>query len=620
MSLASLAPRRVVTVDLGSGRVREDREDAGDRAWFLGGRGAAALLLARQAFWRHEALDPAAPFVIAAGLLNGTPWPASSRVQMAFRSPLTGIYGYANAGGSLGPRLAAHGILALVLEGRAERPSFLEVDASGVRLVGAGDLWGRSVSDATAALRGGRPGAAVACIGVAGENRVPLAAVMVDGERAAARCGGGAVLGSKNLKGIVVHGGAPGRLPDAFLARSRAAAARILATPGVSDFSRWGTPFLVAIKNEHGDLPAMNHRRGQVPFVDRIDADALEPYRAESKGCPGCPIRCGRVSEVRSGPHRSRSAGPEYETIDALGPNCLCGELEALLHANALCNEYGLDTISVGATIAFAMECHENGLLDDREVDLRWGNGEAVVELVERIAHREGIGDLLAGGARAAAQEIGPAAHGYALHVKGLEIPGQEPRVAKSFGLGHATSNRGADHLYALPTIDVAGLEAAARRLLPTAYPLVLDLDDETTKAQLVVFGEHYCAVSDALGVCKFTTTEMYALDPQDLADALVTIGLPFDGESLLEVGERIVNLERMLNARFGLDGRDDALPERFTTEALLMERGGQADARSIRSLPAMLGDYYRRRGWGRDGIPTAATLTRLGLAEWSLA
>jgi aldehyde:ferredoxin oxidoreductase len=620
MSSRSLALRRVITVDLGTGRVREEQEGADDRASFLGGRGAAALLLARRGFGNFEALDPAAPFVVAAGLLNGTPWPASSRVQMAFRSPLTGIYGYANAGGSLGPRLAAHGVLALVLEGRAQGPSVLEVGPSGIRLVDACRLWGRSVPDATAALREGRPGAAVACIGEAGENAVPLSAVMVDGERAAARCGGGAVLGSKNLKGIVVHGGAMSRPSEAFLACARAAAARILATPGVSDFSRWGTPFLVAIKNEHGDLPAMNHRRGQVPFADRVDADALEPYRVESRGCPGCPIRCGRISEVRSGPHRSRSAGPEYETIDALGPNCLCGDLEALLHANALCNEYGLDTISVGATIAFAMECHENGLLDDGEVDLRWGNADAVVGLIGRIARREGLGDLLAGGVRAAASEIGPAARDYALHVKGLEIPGQEPRVAKSFGLGHATSNRGADHLYALPTIDVAGLDAAARRLLPASYPQVLDLDDETTKAELVAFGEHYCAVSDALGVCKFTTTEMYALDPQDLADALTSIELPFDGGSLLEAGERIVNLERMLNARLGVDGRDDALPGRFTTEALPVERGGEADARRIRSLPAMLASYYCRRGWTSDGIPTAATLERLGLAEWSLA
>jgi aldehyde:ferredoxin oxidoreductase len=304
MGRNDLPLRRLITLDVGTGRVHETTEDPAARAAFLGGRGAAAHLLARRSFWRNDAFDPGAPFVIAPGLLNGTPWPASTRVHMAFRSPLTGIYGYANAGGSLGPHLAAHGILALEVVGRAERPTVIEVGPSGIRLVDAVDLWGRSVPETTAALRQGRRGAAVACIGIAGERRVPLAAVMVDGERAAARCGGGAVLGSKNVKGVVVYGGAPPRVPSPFLALCRAATAKIRSTPGIPDFSRWGTPILVAIKNEHGDLPAMNHRRGQVSFAGQMDADALEAYRVESKGCPGCPIRCGRVSEVRSGPHR----------------------------------------------------------------------------------------------------------------------------------------------------------------------------------------------------------------------------------------------------------------------------------------------------------------------------
>ncbi len=616
----SLAPRRVLSVDVETGACREEAEDAGDRASYLGGRGAAARLLAQRAFWRHEATDARAPFVVASGLLNGTPWPASSRVQIAFRSPLTGIYGYANAGGSLGPRLAAHGIAALELVGRAAGPVVVDVGPDKVEVRDAGGLWGRSVSETTAALRAGRQAAAVACVGIAGERGVPLASVIVDGERAAARCGGGAVLGAKNVKAIVVHGGRPPRVPDAFRRHARAAAERILATPGVADFSRFGTPVLVAIKNEHGDLPAMNHRRGQVDFAGRIDADALEPYRAASAGCPGCPIRCGRVSEVRAGRHRSRSAGPEYETIAALGSNCLCGDLEAVLHANALCNEFGLDTISVGGTIAFAMECHERGLLSDGDLDLDldWGKGDTIVALVERIARREGVGELLGRGVRHAAREIGPEATRYALHVKGLEVPGQEPRIAKSFGLGHATSNRGADHLYALPTIDVAGLDGAARRLLPGVYPRVLDMADEATRASLVQFGEDYCAVSDALGVCKFTTTEMYALDPEHLAQALDALGLPMDAKRLLEVGERIVNLERLMNGRLGVDGRADALPARFLEEPLEVAHGDALDEHRIESLPSMLSDYYRLRGWGEDGLPTAAVLERLGLADWS--
>ncbi len=617
MSWADASPRRVVDVDLTSGRARETRCAPADVAAYLGGRGLAARRLADRQVWDREPLGADALLVLASGLLNGTGWPAASRVQFAFRSPLTEVYGYANAGGSLGPRLAAHDIAVLEIAGRAARPSVLVIGTSGVRLLDAPDLWGRETSETTMRLRGQYPQSAVACIGPAGERLVPLAAVIVDGERAAARCGGGAVLGSKNLKAIVVEEGGGRRVPSAFRVLARAATAKILAAPGVADLSRWGTPFLVAIKNERGDLPAANHRRGSVSFVRQIDADALEAYRTESAGCPGCPIRCGRISEVRGGRYQSRSAGPEYETIDALGPNCLCGDAEALLYANARCNELGLDTISVGATIAFALECREHGLLNDPALGAGWGDAGAVAGLIDEIARREGMGALLALGTRAAAAALGDAALPYALHVKGLEIPGQEPRVAKSFGLGHATSNRGADHLYALPTIDVAHLDAAAKRHLASVYPDVLDPGDEASKPALVRFSEEYCAASDALGVCKFTTAELYALDPQDLADAVCVLGGALGAGQLLEAGERIVNLERLMNAACGLDARADNLPARFTDEPLAVSHGQTETVHEMDSLPAMLRGYYALRGWGEDGLPRAETLTRLGLSNW---
>ena len=383
----------------------------------------------------------------------------------------------------------------------------------------------------------------------------------------------------------------------------------------------------MAIKNRVGDLPARNHQLGQVPWADQVDARAIARYTRKNKGCFACPIRCGRVTRVENGSYAGDLEGPEYETLDALGPMCGIDNPEVIIHANRLCDDLGLDTISTGVVIAFAMECHQRGLLNDPDVQLAWGNAEAVLGLIERIAHRRGLGNLLADGTRRAAQIIGGDAPRYAMHVKGMELPRQEPRIAKGFGLGHATSNRGADHLYALPTIDLAGAWDAAQRLFPPEIiPALMDTDDETYKPDLVVFSEHYCALSDALGVCKFTTVETYALFPDDLAVGLSALwGREVSGEELLTAGERIVNLERLYNVRLGLSRADDQLPPRFTTEPLEVYAFTRGEAATepvhvglLRDFEAMLSRYYRLRGWDENGIPTPETLRRLELDEWT--
>jgi aldehyde:ferredoxin oxidoreductase len=300
-------------------------------------------------------------------------------------------------------------------------------------------------------------------------------------------------------------------------------------------------------------------------------------------------------------------------------------DAEVILQANRLCNDLGLDTISTGVVIAFAMECHQRGLLDDAEFSLEWGDPASLLGLIAAIAHRRGLGDLLAEGVRRAAQAIGGDAPRYALHVKGMELPRQEPRIAKGFGLGHATSNRGADHLYALPTVDLAGnLEAARRLFPPEIVPRLMDTDDETYKPDLVILSEHICAVSDALGVCKFTTAETYALYPEDLAAGLSALwGHEVSVEELLTAGERIVNLERLFNVRLGLSRADDRLPPRFAEEPLAVHRFEGETAMPVhvglvRDLDAMLDRYYQLRGWNENGVPTPHTLARLGLQDWS--
>ncbi len=644
----------IAWIDLSTGAIRPSMPTAADPSGcaeasgpslttrFLGGRGLGAALLWQAQCARRQAADdplgPENPLIFAVGPFTGAPWPGGARYNVTFRSPLTGVYGYANAGGSFGAALRRAGYDALVITGRAEQPVYLQAGPEGLAIRPAVHLWGLGAQATHAALA--TAGAHVACIGPAGERGVRFAAILNDGGRAAARCGGGAVMGSKNLKAIVVcsTGAAAQKRgqtdwPPAFLDQARRAFEQVRDHPTVAALRERGTVHLVDIKNRVGDLPTRNHQQGQTPWVHRINAAAIARYTRKTKGCFACPIRCGRVTQIESGPHAGDLEGPEYETLDALGPLCGIDDPQVIIHANRLCNDLGLDAISTGVVIAFALECHQRGLLDDPELSLEWGDAATLLNLIERIGRRQGLGDLLAEGVRRAAEVIGGEAGRYAMHVKGLELPRQEPRIAKGFGLGHATSNRGADHLYALPTIDLAGnLEAARRLFAPHIVPALMETDNESFKPDLVVWSEHYCAVSDALGVCKFTTAESYALFPEDLAAGLSALwGWEVSGAEMLAAGERIVNLERLYNVRLGLSRAHDRLPERFTAEPLpVYAWEGNAATGELRPSPqpvhvglvrdfeAMLDRYYRLRGWDENGVPTPETLRRLGLDEWS--
>ncbi len=442
-------------------------------------------------------------------------------------------------------------------------------------------------------------------------------------------------MGSKNLKAIQVHGRSGESLPADFLEQARRAFAKVRDHPNVVGLRDWGTVVLMRPKNQVGDLPARNHQLGQVPWIDRVDAHAIARYTYQTKACFSCPIRCSRITRIENGPFVGELEGPEYETTDALGPMCWVSDPEVIIQANRMCNDFGLDTISTGVVIAFAMECHEHGLLRADDFSLEWGDANTVLDLIEHIARREGLGDLLSEGVCRAAERIGGHAPYYAMHVKGMELPRQEPRIAKGFGLGHATSNRGADHLYALPTIDLAGNLDAARHLFPAEIvPALMQTDNEAYKPDLIVFTEHYCAVSDALGICKFSTAETYALYPEDLAAGLSALwGREVSSEELLTAGERIVNLERVYNVRLGLTRADDHLPKRFLAEPLAIyafERNGATGEMHASSEPlhigrlqdfeAMLDRYYYLRGWDKNGIPTPETLRRLELDQWGSA
>jgi len=597
---------------------------------FLGARGFGAKLLFDRVGPEVNPLDPDNLLIFSNGPLTGTGWPASSRCHVTFKSPLTGGYGYANTGGHFGPHLRQAGFDALVISGRAERPVYLEVIDDQVRIVPAEHLWGQSTSAVhDHLLNSPAGGGRVASIGVAGEKQVPLAAIINDYSRAAARAGGGAVMGSKHLKAIHVRATQRLKMPAAFRRVAAETSRRLMRDPRTAGLVNYGTTFLIGPKNISGDLPAKNHQLVQVPFVHRITTEALhQDWVVEKVGCFACPIRCSRVSEVKTEKYRCRLEGPEYETTDAFGPMCWNDDYDVIIYANYLCNELGLDTISTGVVIAFAMECHEKGLLSDSDFSLEWGDADTILGLVRGIGRREGVGKILGQGVRRAAEIIGGEAEAYAMHAKGMELPRQEPRFAKGFGLGHATSNRGADHLYGLPAIDLAGAWETAQELFPAEIvPELMDADCEKYKPDMVIYGEHYCALTDALGICKFTTTEDYVLLPEDLSPGLQALGIDLSGEDLLRAGERIVNLERLYNVREGFSRADDRLPARFTQEPAdlyeftLDEATGEVHRSErpiatgiIRDWDAMLDRYYRLRGWDEEGRPRPDTLKRLGL------
>ncbi len=610
---------KTLYVDLSTGRSEARQTDPAVLHKYLGGRGYAAKLLTDNVGPEVDPLSPENWLIFSAGPLAGSGWPAGSRYCVTARSPATGAYGYAHSGGHFGPALQLAGYDAVAVRGRAGHPVYLLLENDKVRLEPADGLWGQEIHTTEAALIERHPGASVASIGPAGENLVTFACIINDLNRAAGRGGMGAVMGSKLLKALVVVGTNPRELPEGFLQLAKETAGRLAAHPNTGLLRKYGTPGIIAPKNATGDLPAKNHQLVQFPAAANLDGQAVDGVTLRKLACFACPMACSRVTRVQEGVYRCLLEGPEYETIDSFGPMVWNDRLDVVMYANLLCNRYGLDTISTGVSIAFAMELKQRGLLQSDEFALTWGDVDSILGLTKAIAGREGyLGNLLAQGVKRAALELGGDAIKYAMQVKGVEIPRQEPRIAKTFGLGHATSNRGADHLYGLPTIDLAGWKDAAQAIFPDLYPEVLEFSNERLRANVLVFSEHYCAVVDALGVCKFTANETFALMPSDFAAGLKALGWPMDEAELLRAGERIVNLERMYAVASGLDAKDDVLPERFTKEpAVVATDGGRGEVQrtSLVDLDYMRGDYYRLRGWDKRGVPRAEKLKELGLA-----
>ncbi len=592
---------KLLRVDLAEGKVSEESIDLDLARKFVGGRGLGTYYLTREIEPEVDPLSPGNKLIMVAGPLTGSKAPAACRYMVVTKSPLTGTVASSNAGGFWGPQLKFAGYDMIIFEGKAPEPCYLTVRDNEVELHDGAEYRGMLVSEKTDALLAefGDEKASVLTIGRAGENLNPIAAVMNDKYRAAGRSGVGAVMGSKNLAAVVVRG--TGSVPAA----DEEGAAELVRTlrknireDGITGegLPTYGTAILVNIINESGVYPTENFQKAYFPDADKASGETLaETYLTKREVCFGCPIACGRYTRVGD----VEGGGPEYETIWAYSADCGVSDLPAVIRANKWCNEYGLDTISAGATIACAMELYQRGLVTDDELDgppLEFGSSEAIVEWTRRMGAGEGFGAKLAKGSYRLAEMYGVPE--LSMSVKKQELPAYDPRGVQGHGLQYATSNRGGCHVRGfLIAPEILGVP---EKLDP------LSLESKATWAKLF---QDLTAVIDSLGMCLFTS---FALDADDYTALFNTIvGADCSAEDMIEAGERIWNLERTFNLAAGVGPDQDTLPRRLLEEPI-PEGPSQGN---VHRLDELLPEYYRERGWDEKGIPTDAKLAELELA-----
>jgi aldehyde:ferredoxin oxidoreductase len=507
-------------------------------------------------------------------------------------------------GGYFGPELRFAGVDGLIFRGKAETPVYLLIHNGEATLWPAGHLWGKTTRETEEILKAelGLKKMQVASIGPAGEALVSFASIMHGGD-AMGRGGIGAVMGSKNLKAIVVSGQQQPEIfdPDGYRQIVKRIAGTYKESMPLKLFGATGTTNHVNGLNSRAIYPTRNFREGHFENYQWVNAEKLyKNYVSKRVTCHTCTVRCRRESLLKNGPFgQVQTEGPEYETLWSFGGNCGNADLEGIIAANDLCLEFGLDTISTGMVISFAMECFEQGLItleDTQGIALSFGNPQAMVAMIPKIARREGIGDLLARGTKQAAQQIGQGAEDFAMQVKGLELAGYDPRGAKGMGLGYATSPRGACHErgYLLP--EVVGVDPG------------FDRYGYKGKGALVKTTQDTVAVKDALGFCVLSSAGTSLQDMADLFSAAT--GIQHGVDALLLAGERICNIERLFNLREGFTRRDDSLPKRLLREAIPGTDGNL----HVVDLEHLLDDYYSARGWDQQGIPLPETLQRLDL------
>ncbi len=595
-----------------------------DPAWYrqyVGGYAMTSYFLLKELAPGIDPLGPDNKLVMAAGPLTGAAFSGSARIGFGAKSPLTGGIGKGEVGGYFGTEMKLAGFDAVIVEGRADSPVYLWLQDGKAEIRDARHLWGKETRETEAALRAetGEKFARVASIGPAGENLVRFACVVHDLHDIVGRTGMGAVMGSKKLKAIVARGKMKVPFADTEtiqrLARSMAADVDTRA----ANFHQFGTGAVMEAFNLAGNLPTRNYQDGYFEGCEKISAKTIkDTIRIGMEGCWACAVRCKKMVRVED-PYQvdPKYGGPEYETLGALGSDCGVDDLKAISYANQICNATGMDTISAGATIAFAMDCFERGLLtkeDTGGIELRFGNAQAMLQLLEMMARREGIGNLLAEGSRRAGQKIGRGAEELSMSVKGLELGMHEPRLKQGLGIGYSVANHGGDHEIGFHDtgFEKAGPAFEAALGLGCQEPMPsTELSDR--KAYLFTQRHSWMMGMDSLVECLFVPWSYPELT--ELLNGCT--GWKATLQEIVTVGRRAIAMGRAFNLREGFTRADDQLPKRFFSPPLkgsLREKGVAIDAKAMEGA---ISSYYYYQGWDpATGVPTRETLAALGL-EW---
>ena len=602
---------KILRVNLSKGEINEEALDPQIARDFVGGRGWAIYYMLKEVDPDCDALGEDNKLIMTTGPLTGTKAPTAGRYMVTTKAPLTGAITCSNSGGHFPAELKKSGYDGIIFEGRAAEPVYLWIDDGRAELRPAGHLWGRDTHETDDAIRDETDDKAkTAVIGPAGEKQVLFASIMNDRDRAAGRGGVGAVMGAKKLKGVAVRGTNNVSLADEeqFNELNIEYRGRLkeVKKAGPYPLTTHGTAITVVATQSHGVFPTRNFQTGQFEEWEAIYGEALtEKYLVKVKPCFSCPIACGRVTKVPDGPYQGEGEGPEYETVYSLGSDVGVADLAALTKANYICNELGLDTISMGSAIACAMELYEKGHLTESDIGfpLEWGDGEALVKLTRQTGRREGFGDILAEGSLRMATRYGHPE--FAMVSKGMDLAGYDPRGTQGLGLNYATSPIGASHMRGdMPYCELLGV------------PIKIDGQTWADKPPLVAKWQNVFSLIDAAGLCVFFSIRYLCeptleVRPEGIRKLLnAATGVEYSLEELEKIGDRILNAERLFLQRAGFDRRQDSLPARFTETPM---PDGPAKG-VVCHLDEMLEQYYRIRGWSAEGLPTEEKLKDLGL------
>lgn len=607
---------KTLRVNLSSGTISADENEEDFYRRYFGGSGFISYYLLKEVGAGVDALSPDNRLVFAAGPVTGVPIAGGGRNSVGAKSPLNGGYGQAEVGGFWGAELRHAGWDAIVVEGKSEKPVYLWIDDDRVEIRDAGHLWGKTTLEVQKRIQKelGSTTIRIAQIGPAGENQVRYACVVNDINHAAGRSGMGAVMGSKNLRAIAVRGHQKVELADEKAVNSLAKWLRddLKTNRMAVNFSQNGTAGGVSAFNAMGNLPTKNFRYGHFEGADKLNAQALnEQILVKRGGCFACPIRCKPHVGVKDTYDVDPVyGGPEYETLGSLGSSCGVDNLEAVARGNQQCGAYGLDTISTGVTIAFAMECFEKGILTEKDtggVKLNFGNADAMLEMIELIARREGIGNVLADGSARAAAAIGKGAEEFAMQVKGQELPMHEPRCKAGLGLGYAISPTGADHCHNIHDTGYVMRIGSGPKAMGILEPLPSQ-DLSAGKVRMQLYGSLWQHALNCLVFCQFVPIASDRMT--DLINGIT--GWNTNLWELMKLGERCITMARAFNMREGKTKADDFLPKRFLTA---FESGPlQGVAINEDELARAVETYYGMVGWDSEGKPTSAKLEELGV------